>query len=204
MEFKFIQEAGITIPIPTSYTDCLELLRSDYYRYRQKKSNFFIMFLYALKEPAFRFQLWLRLGAYKNASPLYFICKVLHRHYMFKYSLIIPTQTKIGYGLFISHPAGIIINPTAVIGNNVNISQFTTTGSNEGHAAVVGDNVYLGPSVCLVEDIRIGSNSTIGAGTIVTKDIPENSVAVGNPARVIYSTLKSGKYVGNRYPFKVE
>ena len=51
--------------------------------------------------------------------------------------------------------------------------------------AVIGDNVYIGPSVCIVEQVNIGDNVTIGAGSVVTKDIPDNATAVGNYAKVI-------------------
>ncbi|WP_373844138.1 hypothetical protein [Bacteroides heparinolyticus] len=71
-------------------------------------------------------------------------------------------------------------------------------GSNHGKAAVIGDNVYVGPSVCLVENVHIGRNATIGAGAIVTKDIPEGAVAAGNPAKVI-SMNSTGKYIGNKW-----
>ncbi|WP_220450672.1 hypothetical protein [Megamonas funiformis] len=60
---------------------------------------------------------------------------------------------KIGYGLYIGHGGPVIINPTAVIGNNVNLSQFTTIGSNEGKAAIIGDNVYIGPQVVLLQNL---------------------------------------------------
>ena len=48
-----------------------------------------------------------------------------------------------------------IINPTAVIGNNCNLSQFVTIGAIDGNAAEIGDNVYIGPNCCLIENVRI-------------------------------------------------
>ena len=50
---------------------------------------------------------------------------------------------------------------------------------------VVGDNVYIGNNVIILPGVTIGSNVVIGAGAIVSRDIPDNSVAVGVPARVI-------------------
>ena len=59
--------------------------------------------------------------------------------------------------------------------------------------------VYIGPSVCLIEDVTIGHDSQIGAGSVVTKDIPPFSVAVGNPAKVIkkynLTTMMWEKYI---------
>lgn len=49
----------------------------------------------------------------------------------------------------------------------------------------VGSNVWIGGNVCVMPGITIGDNVVIGAGSVVTKDIPSNSVAVGNPCRVI-------------------
>ena len=79
---------------------------------------------------------------------------------------------------------GIIVNATAVIGNNCTIHQLTTIGSDFDNAAVIGDNVYIGPGVSLVEHVHVGNNSIIGAGAVVVDDIPSNSLAVGVPARV--------------------
>jgi serine O-acetyltransferase len=101
--------------------------------------------------------------------------------------------------LFIGHGGPLVVNPTTVIGNNVNLSQFTTIGANSGRqAAEIGDNVYIGPNVCIIEHVKIGNNATIGAGSVVTKDIPENATAVGNYAKVI-SMNNPGHAVNRRW-----
>lgn len=117
-----------------------------------------------------------------------------------KYVIRLPLDTTVGYGLYIGHGGPIVISPTATIGNNVNLSQFTTIGSNEGKAAIIGDNVYIGPNVSIVEDVVIGNNVTIGAGSVVTKSIPDNATAVGNYAKVI-NYNNPGRYVNNRWNF---
>ncbi len=53
---------------------------------------------------------------------------------------------------------------------------------------VIGDNVYFGNNVIVLPGVTIGSNVVVGAGAVVTKDIPDNSVAAGVPARVIKTT----------------
>ena len=104
----------------------------------------------------------------------------------------------LGYGLYIGHNGPVIVNPTAKIGNNCNLSQFTTIGSNRGPAAEIGDNVYIGPSVCIVENVKIGNNVTIGAGSVVTKDLPENATVAGNYAKVL-NYNNPGRYVNKRW-----
>lgn len=110
----------------------------------------------------------------------------------------IPLETKIGYGFYIGHGGPVIINGTAIIGNNCNISQFTTIGANEGKAAVIRDNVYIGPNVCIVEDVLIKDNVTIGAGSVVRKDLPENATVAGNYAKVL-NFNNPGRYIENRW-----
>lgn len=115
-----------------------------------------------------------------------------------KYGIQIPRRCKIGYGFYIGHGIGIVINGGTVIGNNVNISQFLTIGSNKGTPAVIGDNVYIGPNVCIVEDVHIGNNATIGAGSVVVKDVPEGATVAGVPAKVI-SYKEPGRFIKDRY-----
>lgn len=110
----------------------------------------------------------------------------------------IHRRTTVGYGLYIGHNGPVVVNPTAILGNNVNLSQFTTIGAIDGDAAVIGDNVYIGPACGLVENVHIGDNVTIGAGSVVTKDIPANATAVGNYAKVV-NFNNPGRYVRNRW-----
>ena len=110
----------------------------------------------------------------------------------------IPASVKIGYGFFIGHEICIVINEHSIIGNNVNVSQFMNIGTNYKTPAIIGDNVYIGPHVSIIEDVIIGNNATIGAGAVVTKNIGENSTAVGVPAKEIHNSFP-GQYIKNRF-----
>lgn len=85
-----------------------------------------------------------------------------------------------------------------MIGNNCNVSQFLSIGTNKRTPATIGDNVYIGPNVCIVEDVKIGNNVTIGAGAVVVKDIPDNATAVGVPAKVVNYNHK-GVCIASKY-----
>ena len=169
-----------------------EYIKSDLYRYRGTcGAGAFWQAFYDI--PAFRHMVCVRLAAEKGLTKI--IGKILFR--IFKSNNIgITYVNKIGYGLFIGHNAPIVVHPSVVIGNNVNLSQFTTIGANHGKAAVIGDNTYIGPNVYIVEDVKIGNNVTIGAGSVVTKDIPDNATAAGNYAKVL-NFNNPGRYILN-------
>ena len=159
----------------------IEYIKSDCYRYLGKANAKAIVSLY-FHDKTFRWQVAFRL--YKATGILRFVGKVLWKLNR-NSNIVIKPCTSIGYGLYIGHGGPIVISPTAVIGNNCNLSQFTTIGANDTRAATIGDNVYIGPGTCIVEDVNIGNNVTIGAGSVVTKDIPDNATAAGNYAKVL-------------------
>lgn len=175
-----------------------EYIKSDLMRYYGKCDM--LTFLYAyLANRTFRFQVAFRLchlGGGMKALGL-----VLWQLNRTKKLIQMPWKTQVGYGLYIVHNGPLVVNPTAIIGNNCNLSQYTTIGSNKNQAAVIGDNVYIGPNVCIVENVKIGNNVTIGAGSVVTKDIPDNATAVGNYAKVI-NYDNPGRYILNRWDTK--
>lgn len=176
---------------------CWPYIKSDLYRYTGKVSVYLFL-KHLVRNKSFKYSFWLRLARHDNWF-VRAIAKFFHGHLSGKYLLQIPVSTKIGYGLYIGHHMCVVINETAEIGNNVNLSQFTTIGSNEGNAAVIGDNVYIGPGVCIVENIHIGDNVTIGAGSVVTRDIAPNATVAGVPAKVL-NFNQPGRFVQNRWP----
>lgn len=189
-----IQKDGssINIPMPESYEDCFVLINSDIYRMTGKCfSSFHVVF--ALLNPFHsHFLFWFRMCKYKGW--LYPFCRLFHKFESLRWHIDFPIRTKVGYGFYMSHGFCIVVNGGTVIGNNVTISQFMNIGSNDNTPAIIGDNVWMGPGVCVVEDVQIGSNSTIGAGAVVTKDVPSNSTCAGVPARVL-NYDNPGRYI---------
>lgn len=172
--------------------------KSDLYRYYKKTTVPTFIKAYLINK-TFRTQVAIREIQSKNIFSRW-LGWILYIFNINKRNISISPKTKIGYGLYIGHNGPIVVNPSAIIANNVNLSQFTTIGFNEGKAAVIGNNVYIGPNTCLVENVRLGNNVTISAGSVVTKDIPNNATAVGNYAKVI-NYNNPGRFILNRWRF---
>ena len=96
---------------------------------------------------------------------------------------------KIGKGVMIDHATGVVIGETAVVGNNVSILHNVTlggTGTTDGDRhPKIGDGVVLGAGATILGPVIVGTNVKIGAGSVVLQDIPDNSVAVGIPAKIL-------------------
>ena len=171
----------------------MKYIKSDVFRYYGKCSAVYLT-IYYLIDPLVRFHFALRLASSDGVCGV--LGKVLWVLNRTRKRVVISYKTKIGYGLYIGHGGPIVVNPTAQIGNNVNLSQFTTIGSNHDKAAIIGDNTYIGPNSCIIEDVVIGKNVTIGSGSVVTKNIPDNATACGNYAKVI-NYNDPGRYTRN-------
>lgn len=97
----------------------------------------------------------------------------------------IPLVSKIGGGLMMPHPNGIVIHPDAVIGPNCMILQQVTLAIKDGGAPHIGGHVDIGAGAKLLGPLHIGAHATIGANAVVLCDVPEGATAVGIPARII-------------------
>lgn len=96
----------------------------------------------------------------------------------------IPFSTKVGVGLKYAHPYSTVLNAES-IGDNFSCIHCVTIGKKDNHRPRIGNNVSVGCHVTIIGNINIGNNVIIGAGSVVVKDIPDNAVVVGNPARII-------------------
>ena len=92
-----------------------------------------------------------------------------------------------------------MINPEAVIGRNFNISQGTLIGNAQGKRGgvpVIGDNVCVNANAVIIGGCRIGNNVLIAPGAFVNFDVPDNSIVIGNPGRIIQQeTSPTAKYI---------
>jgi len=143
---------------------------------------------------------------YINAISLYRIYGKLNKYWALKpialllealnyliFNSSIPPSSKIGKGTYCSHRGmAVVIHKNAVIGTNCVIGTSVVIGGRGKDipgAPIIGDNVYLGSGCKVLGPVNIGSNVTIGANSVVLNDIPENSTAVGIPAKTIRSCV---------------
>lgn len=97
----------------------------------------------------------------------------------------------IGKNIFIDHGMGVVIGATAIIGDDVLLYQNVTLGGKGGDGKntkrhpTLGHHVIVGAGAQVLGNIKIGAGAKIGANAVVTFDVPDNAVVVGNPARII-------------------
>lgn len=140
----------------------------------------------AIGEPDARKKLWNKISEYK-----YSFATLIHPN------VYITENTKIGYGTTICSGAyiscdveiceNVYIQPQVCIGHDCKIGKHSVLSPSVALAGNcnIGEGVYIAMSVPVKEKVNIGSESIIGMGSVVIRDIPDNVIALGNPARVM-------------------
>ena len=122
------------------------------------------------------------------------VARIISQFSRFLTGIEIHPNAKIGKNLFIDHGMGVVIGETSEIGNNVTIYHMVTLGGispsinsddqrNTKRHPTLMDNVVVGSGAQILGPVVVGKNAKIGANAVVTKDVNENSVMVGIPAK---------------------
>ena len=130
-----------------------------------------------------------RIAHYFYTKKLFFLARLISQISRFFTGIEIHPGAKIGRGLVIDHGMGVVIGETAEIGDDVLLYHGVTlggTGKDKGKRhPTLGNNVVIGAGAKVLGPIYIGSNSKVGANSVVLKDVPEGATAVGIPAKNI-------------------
>jgi len=176
-----------------TFKEYLSCIKCDIYRITGNKRNKALV-QHIIAGESFKYIFWMRTCNFLYKSYLFRysffpLAYLILNHYKYRLGISISFRTQIGIGFYIGHFGGIVVHTDAVIGKNCNISQGVTIGvANRGDrkgCPKIGDNVYIGPGAKIIGRISIGNFAAIGANAVVTKDVPENGVAVGIPAKII-------------------
>lgn len=120
---------------------------------------------------------------------MFTLARMISQHARKKTGIEIHPGATIGKGLFIDHGMGVVIGETAIVGDNCLIYQGVTlggTGKDKGKRhPTLGDNVLVGSGAKVLGPFKVGSNVKIAANAVVLNAIPDDSTAVGVPARVV-------------------
>ncbi|MGA8151454.1 MAG: serine O-acetyltransferase [Terriglobales bacterium] len=127
---------------------------------------------------------------------LFLLARWLSQVARFLTGIEIHPGAKIGRRLFIDHGNGVVIGETAVVGDDVTLYQGVTlggTGKEHGKRhPTIEDNVVIGGGAKVLGNITVGRNCRIGAGSVVLRNVPEDSTVVGVPGHIIF---REGKRV---------
>ena len=135
------------------------------------------------------------------------VARIVSQFSRFLTGIEIHPKAKIGKNLFIDHGMGVVIGETSEIGDNVTIYHMATLGGispsidsdnqrNVKRHPTLKDNVVVGSGAQVLGPVVIGKNAKIGANAVVTKDVPENAVMVGIPAKNVGTTTEEFKPYG--------
>jgi|TARA_B100001540_G_scaffold184283_1_gene162458 serine O-acetyltransferase len=135
------------------------------------------------------------------------VARIISQFSRFMTGIEIHPNAKIGKNLFIDHGMGVVIGETSDIGDNVTIYHMATLGgispsiNSDNQREVkrhptLQDNVVVGSGAQVLGPITVGKNAKIGANAVVTKDVPENGVMVGIPAKNVGTASEEFKPYG--------
>ena len=160
-----------------------------------------------LTYPGVKAVLFHQLAHFFSVAKFDLIARIISQSSRFLTGIEIHPKAKIGKNLFIDHGMGVVIGETSKIGDNVTIYHMVTLGGispsinsdtqrNVKRHPTLEDNVVVGSGAQILGPIVVGNNAKIGANAVVTKNVPENAIMVGMPAKNVGRAKKEFKPYG--------
>ena len=148
-----------------------------------------------------------RIANFFSIAKFHLVARIISQFSRFLTGIEIHPNAKIGKNLFIDHGMGVVIGETSDIGDNVTIYHMATLGGiapsinsdnqrNVKRHPTLEDNVVVGSGAQILGPVVVGKNAKIGANAVVTKDVPENAVMVGIPAKNVGTASEEFKPYG--------
>lgn len=151
-----------------------------------------------LKDHGLRF-VWLLRKCQESKNPIW---RIARSRMSKKYGLEIVNGGGIAPGLYLGHPYNITVNPAAKIGSNVNLHKGVTIGQeNRGSrkgAPTIGESVWIGANSSVVGSVVIGNDVLIAPNSYVNCNVPDHSIVLGNPCKIIYKKNATKDYVNRK------
>lgn len=114
-----------------------------------------------------------------------FVAVLRHRFWSIVTGADIPLNCRLGGGLLLPHPNGIVIHPDAEIGPNCLLFQQVTIGAGKGGVPILEGHVDVGAGAKILGAVTIGRHAKIGANAVVVNNVPSRATAVGVPAKIV-------------------
>jgi serine O-acetyltransferase len=175
-----------------------KIIEADMYRHDGLTG--FRGFLIGWFKPGFRyFFIWRIISSMKKSSPFRFFMRLLLRRYRIKYGYEIDKEAQIGEGFYITNHVGTIVIGPVKIGNYCNVGHNVTIGRSYKNGVAgrptLGNRVWIGTGAVLVGKISIGSNVLIAPNSYVNFDVPDHSLVIGNPGKIISKVNPTKEYI---------
>ena len=177
-----------------------KIILDDLYRYIGEESQSLLkQWRYIIFTPGFRYIYFFRKASLASNILVRLFWHFCMRLCMYRTGIQIPVGTKIGRGFRIVHFGHIVVNPDAVIGKNFNLSQGCLIGNAQGKRAgtpIIGDNVCMNANSIIIGGVHVGNNVLIAPGAFVNFNVPDNSIVIGNPGKIITKeSSPTAKYI---------
>ena len=178
-----------------------QLIDSDCRRYLGRNGSHARL---RLEQWGFRYTTVLRKVQTHPSGLLHYWYRLRLLHLSRKTGFQIGAGAQVDAGLFIGHRGTVIVNGKARLGSNVNLSPGVVIGQENRGARVgvpsLGNRVWVGSNAVIVGNVRIGNDVLVAPNAYVNFDVPDHSIVIGNPARVIHRMDATEGYCHNLVP----